>query len=65
MSYPPKGYGEPDSPLGPGQSASMAENPLASEIEEKEEEELNAVRRYEDFTTVGKLELFILLKGRS
>lgn len=43
----------------------MAEDPLASEIEEKEEEELNAVRRYEDFTTVGKLKLFILLKGRS
>ena len=65
MSYPPKGYGEPDSPTVPVQSSSMAEDPLASEIEEKEEEELSAVRRYEDFTTVGKLKLFILSKGTS
>jgi chloride channel 3/4/5 len=55
MSYPPKGYDETGSPLMTGQSSTFAENPLATEIEEKEEEELNAVRRYEDFTTVGKL----------
>jgi hypothetical protein len=55
MSYPPKGYDETGSPLMTGQSSTFAENPIATEVEEKEEEELNAVRRYEDFTTVGKL----------
>jgi len=51
MSYPPKDYGESDDPLLNGQSSAMAET--GEGLEEKEEEELNAVRRYEDFTTVG------------
>lgn len=55
MSYPPKDYGESDDPLLNGQSSTMAEG--IGENEEKEEEELNAVRRYEDFTTVGKSQL--------
>jgi hypothetical protein len=50
MSYPPKDYGEPDDPLLTGQSSTGG---ATEEIEGKEEEELNAVRRYEDFTTVG------------
>jgi hypothetical protein len=56
MSYPPKVYDEHGSPSMAGESSSSALNPedaLESEIKEKEEEELNAVRRYEDFTTVG------------
>jgi chloride channel 3/4/5 len=52
MSYPPKDYGESDDPLLTGQSSTAVEGG-GSEMEEKEEEELNAVRRYEDFTTVG------------
>jgi len=54
MSYPPKDYGESDDPLLTGQSSTGG---LTEEIEEKEEEELNAVRRYEDFTTVGTYSL--------
>jgi hypothetical protein len=54
MSYPPKISGEPESPLMGGQSSSRAGDVLESGIQEKEEEELNAVRRYEDFTTVGQ-----------
>ena len=50
MSYPPKEYGDPDDPLLTGQSSTER---ATEEIEGKEEEELNAVRRYEDFTTVG------------
>lgn len=54
MSYPPKDYGEPDDPLLTGQTSTSVGN---GRIEEKEEEELNAVRRYEDFTTVGTYQL--------
>jgi len=54
MSYPPKDYGEPDDPLLTGQSSTGG---ATEEMEGKEEEELNAVRRYEDFTTVGMFSL--------
>ena len=54
MSYPPKDYGESDDPLMTGQSSTGGPT---EKIEEKEEEELNAVRRYEDFTTVGTYSL--------
>jgi hypothetical protein len=54
MSYPPKEYGDPDDPLLTGQSSTGG---ASEEIEGKEEEELNAVRRYEDFTTVGTYSL--------
>jgi len=55
MSYPPNPYDEHGSPLMNGQSSTTHEheNTLDSDIKDKEEEELNAVRRYEDFTTVG------------
>jgi hypothetical protein len=54
MSYPPKEYGEPDDPLLTGQSSTGG---ATEDSEGKEEEELNAVRRYEDFTTVGTYSL--------
>jgi hypothetical protein len=55
MSYPPNPYDEHGSPLMNGQSSTTQEHEdtLDSDIKDKEEEELNAVRRYEDFTTVG------------
>jgi hypothetical protein len=56
MSYPPKEYGDPDDPLLTGQSSTGT---ATEEIEGKEEEELNAVRRYEDFTTVGMFSLWV------
>lgn len=56
MSYPPNPYDEHGSPLINGQSstARQSEDVRFEDIKDKEEEELNAVRRYEDFTTVGR-----------
>ena len=55
MSYPPKIYGEQDDLGQDDQEGLRARSPVPSVTERKDqdEEELNAVRRYEDFTTVG------------
>lgn len=55
MSYPPNQYGEQDDSTldGPGPSGSRSPVPSIAGLNEQDEDELNAVRRYEDFTTVG------------
>lgn len=55
MSYPPKAYGEHDDLNPDNHDGLRARSPVPSiaELKEQDEEELNAVRRYEDFTTVG------------
>lgn len=55
MSYPPKIYGEQDDLSPDDREGLRARSPVPSVTERKDqdEEELNAVRRYEDFTTVG------------
>lgn len=57
MSYPPNPYAEQDGHEGMlnDHGASGSGSLSAPDLREGEEEELNAVRRYEDFTTVGKL----------
>lgn len=53
MSYPPNPYGEQDDPMLGASNGAQSRGPSPSEQKDREDEELNAVRRYEDFTTVG------------
>lgn len=59
MSYPPKLSGEHDdlTPGDHGQLRARSPAPSVTELKDRDEEELNAVRRYEDFTTVGRYSL--------